>query len=71
MSITRVRSVSKDEESSYIKPQRIPKRDGGVRNKKKKYMFDGKADEGLKPQHRPYVRCPTNLANYLSDDDDV
>ena len=66
--------MSKDEDSiyadRYIKPQRIPKRDGGVRNKKKKETFDGKADEGLKPQHRPYVRCPTSLHNYLLDDQD-
>ena len=63
--------MSKDEESEYIKPQRIPKRDGGVRNKKKKEVFDGKADEGLKPQHRPYHRCPTHLHNFLLDDDNV
>ena len=63
--------MSKDEESAYIKPQRIPKKHAGVRNKKKKYMFDGKADEGLKPQHRPYVRCPANSPNFLLDDDNV
>lgn len=37
--------------------------------KDRRYDYYGKADEGLKPQHRPYVRCPANLHNYLLDDD--
>ena len=72
MTTTQVRAVSKDEDAfteRYIKPVRIPKKNDGIRNKKKKEVFEGKADEGLKPQHRPYVRCPTSLHNYLLDDD--
>ncbi len=59
--------MSKDEESEYIKPQRIPKKHAGIRNKKKKEAFDG---DGLKPKHQPYHRCPTHLHNYLLSDDD-
>jgi hypothetical protein len=60
--------VSKDEESQYIKPQRVPKKHCGIRNKKKKEAFEG---DGLKPKHAPYHRCPANLHNLLLEDEDV
>lgn len=58
--------MSKDEESEYVKPRRVPKKHEGIRNKKKKEVFDG---ENLQPKHAPYHRCPTNLHNFLLDDD--
>lgn len=39
----------------YIKPQRIPKKHNGIRNKKKKEKFDG-VDPAHAPKHQPYAR---------------
>jgi hypothetical protein len=42
-----------------------------IRNRKKKQKFDGEFVDTIKPKHKPYHRCPTNLHNYLLDDDDI